>query len=89
MSQTIFRRIVMLTSTTALAAGGALIPASAFAAPAHSGVVAMAPTHGHHGHHGDGGGGGGGPVNNNVPVINNNTGGGSPVNNNVPIINNN
>ncbi|MFE3416433.1 hypothetical protein ACFXMT_51425 [Streptomyces mirabilis] len=45
------QRLVMLAASTALAAGGALIPSSAFAAPAtpHTGPVA-AVTASHQGH---------------------------------------
>ncbi|WP_431951738.1 hypothetical protein [Actinacidiphila sp. bgisy167] len=77
------RKIVMLTAATTLAAGGALLPTSAFAAtPAHAGAVQAAPQQ--HALHVDDGG-----VNNNIPVFNN-PGGffGGPVNNNIPIFNN-
>ncbi|MFI8183718.1 hypothetical protein OG539_16810 [Actinacidiphila glaucinigra] len=78
------RKIVMLTAATTLAAGGALIPTSAFAAaPARVEAAQAAPQQ--HGLHVNDGGG----VNNNIPVFNN-TGGffGGPVNNNIPIFNN-
>ncbi|MFF7888264.1 hypothetical protein ACH40F_44325 [Streptomyces sp. NPDC020794] len=41
------QRLVMLTASTALAAGGVLLPTSAFAAPAlpHTGAVATAAAH--------------------------------------------
>ncbi|MCX4509299.1 MULTISPECIES: hypothetical protein [Streptomyces] len=44
------QRLVILTASTALAAGGALIPSSAFAAPAPQigAVSAKAPTFDHH-----------------------------------------
>ncbi|MFI1168072.1 hypothetical protein ACH4UM_31875 [Streptomyces sp. NPDC020801] len=50
------RRFVMLTASTVLAAGGALVPASAFAAPqtAHA-VTAGAVADGGHWRHHDGG----------------------------------
>ncbi|MER6472395.1 hypothetical protein [Streptomyces collinus] len=45
------RRFVLLTASSVLAAGGALIPTGAFAAPQHVGtVVSMAPEGGHGGH---------------------------------------
>ncbi|MGW7333647.1 hypothetical protein ACWGIU_34610 [Streptomyces sp. NPDC054840] len=43
------QRLVMLGVSTALAAGGALLPTSAFAAPATSHTGAMTSTHGDHG----------------------------------------
>ncbi|MFD7444473.1 hypothetical protein [Streptomyces sp. NPDC059909] len=49
------RRFVMLTASTALAAGGALLPANAFAAPAPAhAVTAKAAAHGDNWRHGDG-----------------------------------
>ncbi|MFE7776246.1 hypothetical protein ACFU5O_20615 [Streptomyces sp. NPDC057445] len=86
------RRFVTLTASTALAAGGVLVPTSAFAAPAPAhAVTAKAAVQGdnwRHGHgdkwrHGDSGGrnkGGGGGGRGNIVVIigNNNT---VPVNN--------
>ncbi|MDX2709734.1 hypothetical protein PV350_44080, partial [Streptomyces sp. PA03-6a] len=97
------RKIVMLTAATTLAAGGALLPTSAFAAaPAHVSAVQAAPQQ-HSLHVADGGGvnnniplfnntGGffGGQVNNNIPVFNNGGGGffGGGVNNNIPVFNN-
>ncbi|MFE2972736.1 hypothetical protein ACFXKC_56315 [Streptomyces sp. NPDC059340] len=48
------QRLVMLTASTALAAGGVLLPTSAFAAPSipHTGAVATAAAH-HDGHDGN------------------------------------
>ncbi len=53
------QRLVMLGVSTALAAGGALLPTSAFAAPANSHTGAVISTHGDHGknHHGNKGDG--------------------------------
>ncbi|WP_333778644.1 hypothetical protein [Streptomyces sp. IBSBF 3136] len=79
------RRFVMLAASSVLAAGGALIPTGAFAAPQHVGtIVSMAPQGGHgswnhgggHGGHGHGnhdGGGHGGRGGGKVVVIINNT----------------
>ncbi|UFR07660.1 hypothetical protein KBP30_28510 [Streptomyces sp. Go40/10] len=43
--------LVMLTVTAALAAGAAMLPASAFAATPHTGTVAVQPSKRGHGHH--------------------------------------
>ncbi|WP_405680819.1 hypothetical protein OG859_39070 [Streptomyces sp. NBC_00048] len=53
------QRLVILGVSTALAAGGALLPTSAFAAPANSHTGAVISTHGDHGknHHGNKGDG--------------------------------
>lgn len=50
MAHTRTQRLTMLTASTALAAAGALLPTSAFAAPAHTAAVTMAPVHGGGGH---------------------------------------
>ncbi|MFD8221210.1 hypothetical protein ACFV2U_48080 [Streptomyces sp. NPDC059697] len=50
MARTRTQRLTMLTASTALAAAGALLPTSAFAAPAHTAAVTMAPVHGGGGH---------------------------------------
>ncbi|MFK4148890.1 hypothetical protein [Streptomyces sp. NPDC004065] len=47
------RRFAMLTATTVLAAGGALVPASAFAAPQPTHTTTRTVAHGGHGHHHD------------------------------------
>ncbi|MEU2337374.1 hypothetical protein ABZ770_38320 [Streptomyces sp. NPDC006654] len=93
MTRTRTRRLAMFTATTALAAGGVLLPTSAFAAPAHSGggghygySHSGGHSHygdsGHYGHYGDSGrqegGRGSGQGGGSVIIINNN----------IPIFNN-
>lgn len=93
MTRTRTRRLAMFTATTALAAGGVLLPTSAFAAPAHSGGgghygYSRSGGHSHYGGYGDSGhcggsgrqDGGSGSGQGGGPVI--------IFNNNIPIFNN-
>ncbi|GGY07885.1 hypothetical protein [Streptomyces anandii] len=50
MARTRTQRLSLLTASTALAAGGVLLPTSAFAADAHTAAPALAAAHGGHGH---------------------------------------
>ncbi|MEU9372102.1 hypothetical protein AB0D71_47450 [Streptomyces avermitilis] len=94
MARTRTQRLAMLTASTALAGAGALLPTSAFAAPAHTAAVTMAPVHGsedhdhgshnghrnsHYGRSDNYGHNGGGQQGGNIIIINNN----------IPIVNNN
>ncbi|MFD7609338.1 hypothetical protein [Streptomyces sp. NPDC059828] len=55
------RRFIVLSASTALAAGGVLLPTSAFAATdSHHAVTAKSAPQGDHWRHGNRGGGGGG-----------------------------
>ncbi|MFI1533288.1 hypothetical protein [Streptomyces anandii] len=50
MARTRTQRLALLTASTALAAGGVLLPTSAFAADAHTAAPALATAHSGHGH---------------------------------------